>query len=53
MFNRPAARNAMTFAMYEQLVAICEQVDLDPMCALWFSPVPARRSSQVPALQAG
>ena len=30
MFNRPRARNAMTFAMYEQLVAICEQVDLDP-----------------------
>ncbi len=29
MFNRPHARNAMTFAMYEQLVAICEQVDLD------------------------
>src|SRR2546425_7623872 len=30
MFNRPRARNAMTFAMYEHLVAVCEQVDLDP-----------------------
>jgi enoyl-CoA hydratase len=29
MFNRPHARNAMTFAMYDQLIAICEQVDLD------------------------
>jgi len=29
MFNRPHARNAMTFAMYEQLVMICEQVDLN------------------------
>ncbi len=29
MFNRPHARNAMTFAMYDQLLAICEQVNLD------------------------
>jgi enoyl-CoA hydratase/carnithine racemase len=28
-FNRPEARNAMTFAMYERLEAICEQVDAD------------------------
>ena len=26
-FNRPAARNAMTFAMYEGLYAACEHVD--------------------------
>jgi enoyl-CoA hydratase/carnithine racemase len=24
-FNRPAARNAFTFAMYERLAAICQQ----------------------------
>jgi enoyl-CoA hydratase/carnithine racemase len=29
-FNRPAARNAMTWAMYEGLVATCETVDGDP-----------------------
>jgi len=29
MFNRPHARNAMTFAMYEELAAICDQVDMD------------------------
>ncbi len=28
-FNRPHARNAMTFAMYEQLAAICEQANSD------------------------
>jgi enoyl-CoA hydratase len=28
-FNRPAARNAMTFAMYEGLHAACEHVDAD------------------------
>lgn len=28
-FNRPQARNAMTFAMYEQLAAICEQANTD------------------------
>src|SRR5919202_6939788 len=28
-FNRPAARNAMTFAMYEGLYAACEHVDAD------------------------
>ncbi len=26
MFNRPEARNAMTFAMYDALVHICEHV---------------------------
>src|SRR4029079_16063334 len=26
-FNRPEARNAMTWAMYEDLVAACERVD--------------------------
>jgi enoyl-CoA hydratase len=28
-FNRPQARNAMTFAMYEDLFARCEEVDAD------------------------
>jgi enoyl-CoA hydratase len=29
-FNRPQARNAMTWAMYDALLAACEQVDADP-----------------------
>lgn len=29
-FNRPAQRNAMTFAMYGGLVAACERADSDP-----------------------
>ena len=29
-FNRPEARNAMTWAMYDALVAACEKVDADP-----------------------
>jgi len=29
-FNRPQARNAMTWAMYDALVDACEQVDQDP-----------------------
>jgi len=29
-FNRPESRNAMTWAMYDALVAACEQVDADP-----------------------
>jgi enoyl-CoA hydratase len=29
-FNRPAARNAMTWAMYDGLVEACERVDADP-----------------------
>ena len=29
-FNRPQARNAMTFAMYDRLAAICEQAGSDP-----------------------
>jgi enoyl-CoA hydratase/carnithine racemase len=29
-FNRPHARNAMTWAMYDGLVAACEAVDADP-----------------------
>jgi enoyl-CoA hydratase len=28
-FNRPQARNAMTFAMYEDLYARCEEIDAD------------------------
>ena len=29
-FDRPAARNAMTWAMYEELQAICEGIRADP-----------------------
>ena len=29
-FNRPQARNAFTFAMYERLAQICQQADRDP-----------------------
>ena len=29
-FNRPETRNALTWAMYDALVAACEQVDADP-----------------------
>jgi len=29
-FNRPEARNAMTFPMYERLHDVCEEVDRDP-----------------------
>ena len=29
-FNRPEARNAMTWAMYDALLAACEKVDGDP-----------------------
>jgi enoyl-CoA hydratase/carnithine racemase len=29
-FNRPEAHNAMTFAMYEELFALCERADADP-----------------------
>lgn len=29
-FNRPEARNAMTFEMYDRLQELCEQVDHDP-----------------------
>ena len=28
-FNRPQARNAFTFAMYERLAAICEEANGD------------------------
>jgi len=34
-FNRPEARNAMTWAMYDALVAACEQVDADPHIRLF------------------
>jgi enoyl-CoA hydratase/carnithine racemase len=29
-FNRPQARNALTFAMYERVAAICEEINTDP-----------------------
>ena len=28
-FNRPQARNALTFAMYERMAAICEEINAD------------------------
>src|SRR5437660_12714363 len=28
-FNRPQARNALTFAMYEQMASICETINAD------------------------
>src|SRR5258708_19919927 len=28
-FNRPQARNALTFAMYEQMAAICQSINSD------------------------
>ena len=28
-FNRPQARNALTFAMYEQMASICESINKD------------------------
>jgi enoyl-CoA hydratase len=30
VFNRPQARNAMLFSMYERLAAICAEIDADP-----------------------
>src|SRR5690349_7995185 len=29
-FNRPQSRNAMTFAMYEGIVKVCDAVEADP-----------------------
>lgn len=29
-FNRPSARNALTFAMYDGLAALCGEIDADP-----------------------
>ena len=34
-FNRPEARNAMTWAMYDALVAACDRVDADPQIRLF------------------
>ena len=48
-FNRPEARNAMTWAMYERLHEVCEEVDPTTRFAFSFSRVPAaRRSSPAP-----
>src|SRR3569833_3607560 len=30
VFNRPQARNAMTFAMYDRMASICESNNSDP-----------------------
>lgn len=29
-FNRPEQRNAMTFAMYEEIVRVCDEIEQDP-----------------------
>ena len=29
-FNRPEARNAMTFEMYEEIVRVCDEIEQDP-----------------------
>ena len=48
-FNRPQARNAFTFAMYEHLAALCARIDEDRSvkalvltgaCLLYTSPSP-------------
>ena len=33
-FNRPESRNAMTFAMYEAIVRICDAAEADPTLAV-------------------
>lgn len=34
MFNRPDSRNAMTFAMYEAIVRVCDTAEADPTLAV-------------------
>ena len=34
-FDRPQARNALTWAMYDALVAACDQVDADARVRVW------------------
>ncbi|HBY98485.1 MAG TPA: hypothetical protein DEP84_31840 [Chloroflexi bacterium] len=34
-FNRPAYRNAMTWAMYERLYELCDIVDADEGLRVW------------------
>ena len=34
-FNRPEARNAMTWAMYDALLDACDRVDADPRVFVW------------------
>ena len=43
-FNRPQARNAFTFEMYERLAQICEQADGDVHCSTQL-PMGSRRRS--------
>ena len=48
-FNRPDARNAMTFEMYEALVEACDRVDADETVRVLVLEGPgARRSSPAP-----
>ena len=42
-FNRPEARNAMTWEMYDALFACCEEVDADETCASLCCAVRVRR----------
>jgi 1,4-dihydroxy-2-naphthoyl-CoA synthase len=48
-FNRPEARNAMTWAMYQRLYEVCEEVDADDAVRVLVLKAPAaRRSSPEP-----
>ena len=44
-FNRPQARNAFTFEMYERLAQICEQADGDHTIKVLVFQAPATRPS--------
>ena len=44
-FNRPEARNAMTWDMYHALVAACDRVDAEPAFACSSCAAPAARRS--------
>ena len=50
-FNRPEARNALTFDMYESLATLCESVlDKSLGCLLYTSPSPRdRQKSRMPS----
>ena len=45
-FNRPQARNAFTFAMYERLAEICEEATATVPSRCWSSRAPATRPSR-------
>ena len=47
-FNRPQARNALTWAMYDALVAACDRVDADPAVRVFVTAPRATRSPPAP-----